>query len=83
MQQFAATQYRANPQAGGTSLFGVDICLRDGDHLVHRQTGFTDDQTRHQFGQRCNRQDGLVVLAVQDLARILINHQGDAGFQGQ
>ncbi len=56
---------------------------RDGDELIHRKRGLADDQARHELGQRSDGQHGVVVLAEQHFARVLVDDQRHAGLQVQ
>jgi hypothetical protein len=81
VQQFAARQLGADPQARARALFGVDLFLRDGDQLVERLARLGDDQRGHQLGDRGNRQHRVVVLGQQHLLGVLVHHQRHAGLQ--
>jgi len=81
MQHFAARQRGADREPRAAALFGIDVVLGDGDQFFVRKTGFADEQPRHELGERCDRQHGVVVLAEQHLVRILVDHQRDARFQ--
>ena len=70
-------------RAAVAALLGVDVVLRDHEHLVQRQLRLGHDQRRHQLGDRRNRQHRLRVLGEQDLPRILVHHQRDARLQVQ
>ena len=45
------------------------------EFFVERQVGFDGHQSRHQFGDRSNRQDGVRVLLEQDFVRVLVDDQ--------
>ena len=81
MHHLGARQGGADTQTGAAVLFGIHIVLRDGDHLVHGQTSLRDQQTRHQLGQRSNRQHCLIVLAQQHLMCVLVDHISHAALQ--
>ena len=83
VHQVTTAEHCAYGQAGRAPFFGVHIGLGDADAFVHGQIGLSDDQSRHQFGQGCNRQNHMVILAVEDFLRLLVHHQGDAGVQAQ
>ncbi|MPM93935.1 hypothetical protein SDC9_141077 [bioreactor metagenome] len=83
MQQFATAERRAHRQARAAEFFGVHIILRDGDGLVHVQMRFGNQQTRHELGQRSNRQHRAFVLAEQHFLGVLVDHQCHTGLQRQ
>jgi len=83
MQQFTSAQLCPHPQSGGTPFFDIHIRLADGEHLVHGELSFADDEARHQFRQGSDGQHSLLILAEQDFLGILIDDQGNTGLQCQ
>ncbi|EKD98017.1 MAG: hypothetical protein ACD_23C00624G0001 [uncultured bacterium] len=79
MQHLATGQGSAYAQARAAALFRIHVILGNGHKLIHGQTGLGDDEARHELGQRCNGQHRMVVLADQNLIRVLVDHEGHAG----
>ena len=81
VQHVLAAQLGADAQARAAALLGVDVLVGDRDDLVERLLRLGDDHRRHELGERGDRQDGLGVLAEQDLVGVLVEDQGDARLQ--
>ena len=83
MQHFAPRQRGPDRQARAAAFFGIHIVLGDRQGLIHGQFGLGDEHARHELGQGRNRQHRMVILAEQDLVRILVHHQRYAGLEIQ
>ena len=83
VQHFATREGRAHRQARPATLFGIHIILGDRDRLIHGQLRLGDQHARHELGQRRNWKHRLIVLAQQDLVRVLVYHQRHAGLEIQ